>query len=112
MAKDPEKQKAAVKFLEYSVQPKWHSAAVKSAGQLPATKSVADMGIYKGDELGEVMQNIVGKYPAGNFGVSNPNYNKIRKELAAQLQAMFAGLKTPETALADLEVNLKKIVGQ
>jgi len=70
------------------------------------------MGIYKGDELGEVMQDIVGKYPAGDFGLSNPNYGKIRKELAAQLQAMFAGLKTPEQTLADLDASLKKIVGQ
>jgi len=112
MTKDPAKQKAAAAFMEYSVQAKWHSAAVKAAGQLPATKSVADMNIYKGDELGEVMQDIVAKYPAGNFGLSDPNYNKIRKELASQLQAMFAGLKTPEQALADLDANLKKIVGQ
>jgi multiple sugar transport system substrate-binding protein len=112
MTKDAAKQKAAAAFMEYSMQSKWHSAAVKSAGQLPSTKSVADMGIYKGDELGEVMQDIVGKYPAGDFGLSNPNYGKIRKELAAQLQAMFAGLKTPEQTLADLDASLKKIVGQ
>jgi len=112
MSKDPAKQKAAATFIEFCLQPKYMAAAIKAAGQLPATKSIASMNIYKGDPLGEVMQEVASKYPAGNFGLSNPNYNKIRTELSAQLQAMFSGLKSPEKTAADLEAALKKIIGE
>jgi len=112
MSKDPAKQKAAAAFIEFCMQPKYIAAAIKAAGQLPATKSTASLNIYKGDPLGETMQEIAGKYPAGDFGVSSPSYNKIRTELAAQLQAMFSGLKTPEKTAADLEAALKKILNQ
>lgn len=112
MTKDAAKQKIAADFMEFCLQPKYHAAAVKAAGQLPATKSVAAMDIYKGDELGQIAQQLVAKYPAGDFGVSNPNYNKIRKELSVQLQAMFADMKTPEKTVADLDAAIRKIVGQ
>ncbi len=112
MTKDQAKQKAAAEFIEFYIQGKYLAASAKMLGQLPATKSIAALNIYKGDALGETMQDILAKYPSGNFGLSNPNYNKIRTELGSQLQAMFSGMKTPEKTAADLEAGLKKILGQ
>jgi hypothetical protein len=44
---------------------------------------------------------MLSKFPAGDFALSNPNYNKIRVALSSCGQAIFAGLKTPEEAVAD-----------
>ena len=110
MTKDSAKQKAAASFIEFAMQSKYNAPAVKTAGQFPATKSVADMNIYKDDELMTAMANMLAKYPAGDFGLSNPNYGKIRVELAAAEQAMFSGVKTPEQAMKEFADKVRALI--
>ncbi len=110
MTKDSAKQKAAAAFIEFAMQTKYNAPAVKSAGQFPATKSAADLNIYKDDKLMTAMANMLAKYPAGDFGLSNPNYGKIRVALAAAEQAMFSGIKTPEQAMKEFADKVKTLI--
>jgi hypothetical protein len=59
------------------------------------------MNLYGNDEFQTVVGGMLSKFPAGDFALSNPNYNKIRVALSSCGQAIFAGLKTPEEAVAD-----------
>ncbi len=110
MTKDSAKQKAAASFIVFAMQPKYNAPAVKNAGQFPATKSVADLNMYKDDPLMMAMTNMLSKYPAGDFGLSNPNYGKIRVELAAAEQAMFSGIKTPEEAMKSFANKVRALI--
>jgi multiple sugar transport system substrate-binding protein len=101
LTKDAQKQAATAKFVEFMMQPKYWASQVKGAGQFPATKSVAEMNLYGNDEFQTAVGEMLSKFPAGDFALSNPNYNKIRVALSSCGQAIFAGLKTPEEAVAD-----------
>ena len=110
MTKDSAKQKAAAAFITFAMQSKYNAPAVKTAGQFPATKSVADLNMYKDDPLMTAMANMLAKYPAGDFGLSNPKYGKIRVELSAAEQAIFSGIKTPEQAMKDFANKVRALI--
>lgn len=112
LSKDPAKQAATSKFVEFMMQPEYWSAQVEGAGQFPATESVAKMNIYKDDAFQTTVGQMLSEFPAGDFALSNPNYNKIRIALSSAGQAIFSGLKTPEKAVADFLTEVKKLNGK
>lgn len=112
LTKDAGKQKATAKFVEFMMQPKYWTPQVKGAGQFPATESVAKLDIYADDAYQTVVGGMLSKYPAGDFGLSNPNYDKFRVALASCGQAIFSGLKTPEDAVAGFLKEVKKVNGK
>jgi multiple sugar transport system substrate-binding protein len=112
MSKDPAKQKAAMKYIEWVMQPKWESLNALGAGTFPATKSVAAMNIYKDDPFNSVQSQMMGKFPSGDFALADPNYNKIRIAMSACGQSVFAGLKSPKDAVAGFLAEVKSIRGK
>lgn len=112
LSKDAEKQAATAKFVEFMMQPKYWAAQVQGAGQFPATKSVADMNLYKNDVYQTTVSEMMSEFPAGDFALSNPNYNKIRIALSSAGQAIFSGMKTPEDAVAEFLAEVKKLNGR
>jgi ABC-type sugar transport system, periplasmic component len=112
MAKESAKQKAAMRYIEWVMQPKWESLCSLGAGLFPTTKSVAAMNIYKADEFNSTQSAMMNKFPAGDFALADPNYNKIRIAMAACGQSIFAGMKNPKDAVADFLAEVKKIRGK
>ena len=100
MAQDPEKQQAAVDFIEYAMKPEIWGPTVVGSGQFPATQSAAAMDLYAGNEYQAVVQSMLDRFPAGNFALSSPNYNKIRIALSTAGQGIFSGQQSIEDAVA------------
>jgi ABC-type glycerol-3-phosphate transport system substrate-binding protein len=96
---DQAKQEAAAEFIEFAMQPEWWEPTVAGSGQFPATKSVAEMNIYEGDEYQQIVQGFITEFPAGDFALSSPNYNEIRIELSSAGQAIFSGRQEIEPAV-------------
>ncbi len=109
---DPVKQKASAKFVEFVMQPKYWAWQVKGSGQFPAIKSAENLNIYKDDAFQNAVSSMVSKYPSGDFGLSNPNYGAIRTALASSTQSVFAGIATPEKAVAQFLKEVKKVNGK
>jgi len=112
LTKDAEKQEATAKFVEFMMNDKYWTAQVKGAGQFPATESVANKNIYSDDAYQTTVGGMLAEFPAGDFALSNPNYNKIRIALSAAGQAIFSGLETPEDAVAGFLKEVKKLNGK
>jgi len=112
LAKDAAKQKAAADFIEFQMQPKYWASQVSAAGQFPALKSVAALDLYKNDAFNSVQSQMVASFPAGNFALTDPNYNKIRIAMAAAGQAVYSGMKSPKDAVAGYLAEVKKIRGK
>jgi ABC-type glycerol-3-phosphate transport system substrate-binding protein len=112
LTKDAARQKATARFIEFMMQPKYWLPQVQGAGQFPATKSVAQLNPYQGDALMTVTGDMLARFPAGDFALSNPNYNKIRIAMAAAGQAIFSKMKSPEAAVAEFLAEVKKLNGK
>jgi multiple sugar transport system substrate-binding protein len=112
LAKDAAKQKAAASFIEFQVQPKYWINQIMAPGQFPALKSVAALDPFKNDPFNAVQSQMLAKFPAGDFALTDPNYNKIRIAMSAAGQAVFSGLKSPKDAVAGYLAEVKKIRGK
>jgi len=112
MTKDPAKQKAAAGFIEFMVQPKYWQATILGSGQFPALKSVAALDLYKNDPFNTIQSQMLAKFPAGDFALTDPNYSRIRIAMSAAGQSVFSGLKSPGDAVAGFLAEVKKIRGK
>ncbi len=106
---DKDKREAVKKFVQYMSAPANIKAMSKAGGYLPAHKDAA----YDSDnaDLRTIMKEIA-NIPMASLGYKSKAYAGVRPLWFPELQAAFAGSKTPKQAVADFTQKANNMITQ
>ena len=107
LTKDQKELDAAAQWTEFVLQEKYWPNLVASSGQLMLQKKYADLDLYAGDPLMEVVGLVSANTSAMDFGLTDPNYQKRRLAMAEAGQKIFTGMASVEDAVKVLHDQFK-----
>jgi len=109
-AQDKAEQDASSKWVQYAMDDKWWPKMVAATGQFPCQKSLDDANLYAGNDFMEIVDSMLARFPAGDFGLANPQYQKIRMAMAQAGQKIFSGAASVEEAVKEYYAEVRRLV--
>ncbi len=107
---DPRELEAAVKFIEFMMYDEDHwIPMMKSVGQFMVQESYADVNLYEGNEFQELVAEMIERFDTGNFGLTHPQYQRIRISMAEALQKYFTGMVSAEQAVDEYLTAIRRL---
>jgi len=104
LSKNSKAKEDAVKFLMFSVKPKYQADWIASANLLPVTTAAGQEEAFNKPHL----QAMIAAVPNANFSFIHKKATKIIDILKNELQAMYSGKKSPEAALASAHKKINR----
>ena len=95
LSKNSKNKEAAVKFLEFSMNTKYQADWIAKANLLPVTTEAGKAPEFQAKHL----QAMISAVPNAKFTFIHKNSTKIIDILKNELQAMYAGKKSPKDAM-------------
>ncbi|WP_167859050.1 ABC transporter substrate-binding protein [Paenibacillus cymbidii] len=106
---DKDKREAVKKFVQFMTTPASIKAMAKAGGYLPAHNEAA----YEPDDADlRVIMKEIANIPMASLGYKSKAYAGVRPLWFPELQAAFAGGKTPKQAVADFTQKANNMIAQ